>query len=163
MRLTPVPSIALLAVVPAVSCFASGHDFDAVVSAVEHRYQIHAQHVPMMGFASFCAHVATNGGVKGLRIAEFDHVANIASTEQLSQLVSASLSDEWQRFITDREGSDKLSVIFVQPDGDGMRMLIADMDHGELDVVRMELNGEQLAKWVREPQVEVHRRGYGAQ
>ena len=54
--------------------------------------------------------MATNGGVKGLRIAEFDHVANIASTEQLSQLVSASLSDEWQRFITDREGSDKLSV-----------------------------------------------------
>ncbi len=37
------------------------------------------------------------------------------------------------------------------------------MDHGELDVVRMELNGEQLAKWMHEPQVEVHRRSYEAQ
>ena len=44
-----------------------------------------------------------------------------------------------------------------------MRMLIADMDHGELDVVRMELNGEQLAKWVHDPQAEAHRRSYEAQ
>lgn len=30
--------------------------------------------------------------------------------------------------------------------GSGRTMHFADLDHGELDLVRMELNGEQLAK-----------------
>jgi hypothetical protein len=32
-----------------------------------------------------------------------------------------------------------------------MRMLIADYEDGELDVVRMELNGDRLRRWMREP------------
>jgi hypothetical protein len=32
-----------------------------------------------------------------------------------------------------------------------MRMLIADYEHGELDVVRMELDGDQLARFVHNP------------
>ena len=146
MKLTPILATALLVKVSTMSCAASGNDFDAVVSAVEHRYQVHAQRVPMMGLVSLCAHVATGGGVKGMHIAEFEHLTHIAGTEELSQLVSVSLGDQWQHFITEREGNHKLSVIFVRPEGDGMRMLIAEMDHGELDVIRMELNGQHLAK-----------------
>jgi hypothetical protein len=35
-------------------------------------------------------------------------------------------------------------------------MMIAEYDHGELDVVRMELSGDSLAKWMRDPQREAH-------
>jgi hypothetical protein len=35
-------------------------------------------------------------------------------------------------------------------------MMIAEYDHGELDVVRMELSGDSLAKWMRDPQGEAH-------
>jgi hypothetical protein len=31
-------------------------------------------------------------------------------------------------------------------------MMIADFDHHELDVVRMELSGDALAKWMKDPQ-----------
>jgi hypothetical protein len=37
-------------------------------------------------------------------------------------------------------------------------MMIADYDHGELDVVRMELSGDALAKWMKDPQGEAHHR-----
>ena len=163
MKLTPVVSLAVLVLAPVMGCAASNHDFDAVVSAVEHRYQVHAQRIPMMGFVSFCAHVATVGGVKGMRIAEFDHFSSIADTEELAQLVSENLGNTWQRFVTERGGNSKLSVIYVWPEGKNIRMLIADLDHGELDVVRMELNGDRLAKWMRERHMEAHQHSYEPQ
>lgn len=147
LLLLAVPALALPAMMSS-----SNNDFDGVVSAVEHRYDLHAQRIPMMGFVSLCARVATNGGVKGMRVAEFDHVSGIADTDELARVVSASLGEAWQPFVTDRHGNSGLSVIFVQPHGDAMRMLIADYEHGELDVVRMELNGRQLARWMDDPE-----------
>jgi hypothetical protein len=147
LLLLAVPALALPAMLSS-----SNNDFDGVVSAVEHRYDLHAQRIPMMGFVSFCASVATKGGVKGMRVAEFDHVSGITDTGELSRVVRESLGEAWQPFVTDRHGNSGLSVIFVQPHGDSMRMLIADYEHGELDVVRMELNGNQLAHWMNDPE-----------
>jgi hypothetical protein len=154
--------LATLTLLPAIGCAASNHDFDAVVSSVEHRYSVHAQRVPMMGFVSLCARVATGGGVKGMRIAEFDHLAAITDTNELSRLVGDSLGGEWQRFVTDRQGNGNLSVIFVRPEGQAMRMLIADYEHGDLNVVRMELNGDQLSHWMNDPEGHAHRHDYAS-
>ena len=153
--------LATFALMPAIGC-AANHDFDAVVSSVEHRYSVHAQRVPMMGFVSFCARVATAGGVKGMKVAEFDHVTSISDTNELALLVGDTLGSQWQHFVTDRHGNGSLSVIFVQPNGQAMRMLIADYDHGELDLVRMELNGEQLAHWMNDPEGHAHHHDYAS-
>lgn len=152
-------SVALL---PATGCSAASHDFEGVVTAVEHHYDIHAQRMPMMGFISLCARVSTKGGVKGMRIAEFDHVTAIHDTAELSRLIGDSLGSDWQRFVTDRHGNSGLSVIFVHPEGQAMRMLVADYDHGELDVVRMELNGDQLAHWMHDPEGHAHNHDYAS-
>jgi hypothetical protein len=157
-----LPLLATFALMPAIGCAASGHDFDAVVSSVEHRYSVHAQRVPMMGFVSFCARVATAGGVKGMKVAEFDHVTSISDTNELARLVGDSLGSQWQHFVTDRHGNGSLSVIFVRPEGEAMRMLIADYDHGELDVVRMELNGQQLAHWMNDQEGHAHHHDYAS-
>jgi hypothetical protein len=140
---------------------ASGHDFDSVVSAVEQRYSAHAERVPMMGFVSFCAHIATAGGVKGMKIAEFDNLPNAPGSAELESLLSNTLGGSWQRFVTDRSRNGDVSIIYVQPDGSAMRMLIADYEHGELDLVRMEVNGERLAHWVHDPEGSAHRHDYG--
>lgn len=153
--------LATSALMPAVGC-AANHDFDDVVSSVEQRYSVHAQRVPMMGFVSFCARVATAGGVKGMKVAEFDHVTSISDTNELALLVGDTLGSQWQHFVTDRHGNGSLSVIFVQPNGQAMRMLIADYDHGELDLVRMELNGEQLAHWMNDPEGHAHHHDYAS-
>jgi hypothetical protein len=139
---------------------ASSHDFDDVVSAVEHHYSAHAQRVPMMGFVSLCAHVASGGGVQGMKIAEIDNLPASSDPDELQTLVSQALGSQWKPFVTYRS-STELSMIYVQPNGSAMRMLIADYEHGELDVVRMELNGERLAHWVHDPEGSAHHHDYG--
>jgi hypothetical protein len=49
---------------------------------------------------------------------------------------------------------ERCHIIFVREKGDAMGMMIADYEHGELDVVRMELSGDALAKWMKDPQAE---------
>jgi hypothetical protein len=154
----------LVAVVLPMTVSAAGHhDFDTVVSAVEHRYDAHAERVPMMGFVSLCARVVTAGGVKGMKIAEFDHLTGVADADDLDKLVGDSLGGEWQRFVSQRERNGELNLIYVQPDGHAMRMLIADYAHGELDVVRVEVNADRLKHWIQDPEGSARRHDYGTE
>jgi hypothetical protein len=144
--------------VTTVGCRAAERDFNSVVSGLESHYQVHAQKVPMMGMVSLIARVATHGGVKGLRIAEFEHITADADTEHLFSVVRSSLDEGWQPFVTERSGhGGEQTVIFVRPCGDDMRMLIAEYDHSELSIVRLEMNGSELAKWARDPKGETRR------
>lgn len=171
-----VPVIVIATVVailfPVAGRAAARPDFDSVVSAVEQRYNGHVQRVPMMGLISFCAHVMTRGGVKGMKIAEFDHL-NIApekllvrgetaapDSSDLEALVRDTLGDSWRPFVVEHERNGEENIIYVQPDGSSMRMLIADYEHGELDLVRMEVNGDRLAHWVHDPEGSAHNHNY---
>lgn len=160
-----VPVLVTLAVVailfPVAGRAASHPDFDAVVSAVEQRYNSHAQRVPMMGLVSFCAHVATGGGVKGMKIAEFDNLPAAPDSAELEALVRDTLGDAWQPFVTERERNGEMNIIYVQPNGAAMRMLIADYEHGELDLVRIEVNGDRLSHWVHDPEGSTKHHDYG--
>ena len=149
MKLPALAAITLLAVIPAIGC-ASSHDFDDVVSTIEQHYAVHAQRVPMMGFVSFCAWGASRGGVKDMRIAEFDNLT-LGKSDDLSRLMRDKLGDRWQPFVTEREAGGQQDVIYVQPHGDFMRMFIADYDGNELNLVRLDLNGKRLQKWMRDP------------
>jgi hypothetical protein len=153
LRLTSI-AVLLLASATFYS-FAADRDFNGLVSELAHRYDAHATRIPMMSLVSLCARFATHGGVKGLRVVEFDEVGKTPDASELSSLVRNHLGPEWQPFINehDKDGKSQ-SVIFVREKGDALRMLIADYDHGELDVVRMELSGDSLAKWMKDPKNE---------
>lgn len=156
----PAILVAAAAIPVAVSA-GSGGDFDAVVSAVEHRYSSHAERVPMMGLVSFCAWVTTRGGVKGMRVAEFDHLSIAGDPAGLERLVRESLGSDWQPFVVDRSRRGDQSLIYVRPSGEAMRMLIADYEHGELDVVRIEINGDRLQRWIHDPEGSARHHDYG--
>ena len=145
-------SIVLLLVGATLYCFAADRGFDGLVSEVEHRYDAHATRVPMMSFVSLCARFATHGGVKGLRVAEFDDIKATVDVSELASLVRNHLGPEWQPFSQehDKQGESE-SIIFVREKGDAMGMMIADYDHNELDVVSLELSGDALAKWMKDP------------
>ena len=149
MKIPALAAITLLAVMPAIGC-ASGRDFDNVVSTIEHRYAVHAQRVPMMGFVSLCSFAASRGGVKGMRIAEFENLT-LGKSDDLSRLMRDKLGDRWQPFVTEREAGGQQDVIYVQPHGDFVRMFIADYDGNELNLVRLDLNGKRLQQWMRDP------------
>lgn len=153
LRLTSI-AVLLLASATLYS-FAADRDFDGLVNELAHRYDAHATRIPMMSLVSLCARFVTHGGVKGLRVVEFDEVGTTPDLSELSSLVRNRLGPEWQPFVNehDKEGKSE-SVIFVREKGDALRMLIADYDHGELDVVRMELSGDSLSKWMKDPKNE---------
>ena len=144
--------------------FAADRDFDSFVRELAHHYDVHATGIPMMSIVSLCARFATHGGVKGLRVVEFDDFKATPDVFELTSLVRNNLGPEWQPFIDERDKQDESqSIIFVREAGSSMRMMIADYDHGELDVVRMELSGNALAKWMKDPQGEAHPRDGKAQ
>jgi len=150
MKIPALAAITLLCtIVPVTGCAAS-HDFDNVVSTIEHRYAVHAQRVPMMGFVSLCSFAASRGGVKGMRIAKFDNLT-LGKSDDLSRLLRDKLGDRWQPFVTEREADGQQDVIYVQPHGDFMRMFIADYDGNELNLVRLDLNGKRLQQWICDP------------
>ncbi len=140
-------------------CSAADHDFNSVVSAVEHKYSVHAQRIPLMGLVGICASLKTHGGVRGLRVAEFDNVRGMDGKD-LYPLLRSRLGDEWQPFVMEVSGGQNhdgdQSVILVRPNGSSMGMMIADYDHGELDLVGMEMNGAALSKWLHDPERQQH-------
>ena len=152
---------AVLALVPVTGCAASGHDFDAVVSAVQARYPAQVQRVPLMGLVSLCARVVTGDGVKGMQVAEFENFRNAPDPAELDRLVSDTLGAGWQRFVMERDRDGNASLIFSQPDGEAMRLMIADYEHGELDLVRIEVNGKRMQRWLENPRGSARKHDYG--
>jgi hypothetical protein len=137
--------------------FAADRDFDGLVTAVAHRYDVHATQIPMMSAVSLCARFATHGGVKDLRVVEFDDFKAALNASELTSLVRNSLGPEWQPFLNEQDNKGgSQSIIFVRQKGNALRMMIADYDHHELDVVRMELSGDALAKWTKDRQSNAH-------
>jgi hypothetical protein len=140
-------------------CSAADRDFNSVVSAVEHKYSVHAQRVPMMSLVSIVASLKTHGGVQSLRVAQFDNMRRMDGKD-LYPLLRSRLGDEWQPFVTEVSGGQSRgadqSVILVRPDGSSMGMMIADYDHGELDLVGMEMNGAALSKCLHDPERQHH-------
>jgi len=135
-------------------CYAASHDFNSVVDGVEHRYSTQAHRIPMMGLIGLCARAYTHGGVKEMRIAEFEDLQPVDPAELFS-LVQSRLGDSWQPIVTERaqrkgNGDAGLSVVFARPSGRFMQLLVADYEHGELDLVRMGVDGARLSTWIND-------------
>jgi hypothetical protein len=151
MKLARLLLPAILVLAPVAARAAAPPDFNSLLSALEQHYSAHAERVPLMGFVSFCAWVSTGGGVRGMKVADFDHLPGHPDPAELESFVHATLGNGWQRFVTDHASGGELNLIYVQPHGSSMRMLIADYSNGELDLVRMDVNGKRLAHWMRHP------------
>ena len=143
--------LALLLLAPLHAWLSPRLGFNAAVAAVEQQYHPQQQHIPFQWFVSLCATISTGGGVRGLRVADFNHVNGVTTPQNLSALLSSHLSTDWHRMILSRDDASDFSLIYVRPEGRSMRMLVATYNHGELDLVRMDLNGQRLAHFVNNP------------
>ena len=65
----------------------TGTGFDAVVHGLASRYHGHTNHVPFMALISGVAGIATHGGVRGLHVAEIEHVDGPVDGAELNALV----------------------------------------------------------------------------
>ncbi len=146
-RLWLIPLFVVALLVPTGIVLASSGEgaFDGVVGSIESEYHVHATRIPFMGLASLIAGKATQGGVGGVRLAEFEHFSMHVDGEELNRMVEKKLGPGWERMIreTSRKGNEE-TLIFIHPEGNRMGMFIVDKDGDELDVVQVSVDPDHL-------------------
>jgi hypothetical protein len=146
-RLFWISICVVVAMIPVGVLAASGGEgtFDGVVNSIEGRYHVHATRIPFMALASMIANRATNGGVGGVRVAEFEHFSGPVDGDELNRMVEEKLGSGWERMIRDtsKHGQEQ-TLIFDRQDGRRMALFIVDKDGGEMDVVQVSVDPAHL-------------------
>ena len=135
---------------PAVMLAAgSGGGFDDVVSGIEQRYHVHANKIPFMGLISFAAGRATHGGVRGLHVAEIEHLDGPVDGEELTALVQKRAGSGWSRMIRETGRGGDQSLIYIRSEKEHIGMLIVDLNGHEMDIVQVSVNPDQLTEQIK--------------
>jgi hypothetical protein len=142
--LIPIGFVALAIPVAVLAAGGEG-GFDGVVSSIESRYHVRAERIPFMGLISLISRKATDGGVGGLHLAEFDHFTEPVDGEELNQMVVQKLGPGWERIIreTSRKGNEQ-TLVFIQPEGQRMGLFVLDLNGHEMDVVQVSVDPDHL-------------------
>ena len=141
-------SAAIIAGSPA---WASDFNFNRLVSNIENRYQIRHQHIPLIGLVSFCAHIATHGGVRGLHLADFENTESRIPTDDFDSFVQGQIGETWNVIVrTHEKATNEDTVIYARTDGSRFVLLIADLENGELSLVKVGVDANRLPKWLNE-------------
>jgi hypothetical protein len=136
--------VALL--VPVVVLAGSGEsEFDSVVHSIESKYHVRANRIPFLGVVSMISENATQGGVGGLHVADFESFPGPVDGEELNRLVAQKLGAGWGRMIreTSSKGNEQ-TLIFVHPGEKRMGLFIVDLDKNELNVVELSVDPRHL-------------------
>jgi hypothetical protein len=143
-----------------------GGGFDSVVRGIETHYNVHATKIPFLGLVSVVAGFATHGGVRGLHVAEIEHLHGPVDGAELNALVEERVGKGWQRMIREtthhKSGDaaqgeatrDDQTLIYVKPDGSRIAMLIVDLSGQDLNIVQVSVNPDQISQ-----QIAQHRHG----
>lgn len=142
--------VALLVVANVDASSRKSGGFDAMVKALSEHYSVHPKKIPLMWAVSLCARGATHGGVRGMRIAQFDHFGPLADQSEFEAMVASKLGDDWTPTVREHESNGNESLVYTREDGRLTEFVVITLDHGELNAVRMEMNPEQLSHWVNE-------------
>ncbi len=131
---------------------AKGNDLKSLERALETQYHLHAEKVPMMGFIGSFTKSTTKGGVRGMSVVTYENLPEGLDREGVATLIKAHLSESWSLMVRDHDGKEKGSddMVWVQPLGERMRMLVVSMEPDELDLVQMDLSPDELKKWTTE-------------
>ena len=159
--LIPVGFMALA--VPAAVLAGSGEGgFNGVVGSIESRYHVHAMRIPFMGLISMISHKATDGGVDGVHVAQFENFTKDVDGEELNRMVAEKLGTGWERIIreTSRVGKEQ-TLIFIHPEGTRMGLFVLDFDGHELDVVQVSVDPDHLNRKIGRYEHHRHERDDG--
>jgi hypothetical protein len=147
MRFAMLVAISLAAVMTPMILLAAGGGgggFDSVVHGIESRYHAHVTRIPFMGLVSGIAGIATHGSVRGLHVAEIEHMDGPVDGAELNALVEERVGKGWQRMIRETGKNGDQTLIYVKPDGNRMGLLVVDLDGHEMDVVQVSVDPAHL-------------------
>jgi hypothetical protein len=146
-----VKSIHVLLLVLCLSTlsFGADHEFRGVVHAIESSYGVHHMHIPLLGVAMFFARPE---GVSGLKLAIFENFNARTDPDDVKRIVERSLGADWYPFVRVRSKADaETTLIYTNPSGGKLRMMIVNVESSEATVVEMNLSERALKQWIDEP------------
>jgi hypothetical protein len=82
-------------------------------------------------------------------VAEFENFAANDDAAGFDETVRSSLGGDWSRMVRDWKEDGDESLVYVRAENNRIDMIVIDLDHRELDLVRMTMNPDQLARWTR--------------
>jgi hypothetical protein len=123
--------------------------FDALVRGLSTHYAVQPKTIPMMWMVSLGARGFTNGGVRGLRVVEFENFENDDAT-RFDETVRSSLGEDWSRMVREWKEDGDESLVYVRAENSRIDMIVVDLNRGGLNLVKMTMNPDQLAKWTRD-------------
>ena len=140
----PVGLAAVMTPMILLAAGGGGTGFDAVVHGIESRYGVRATRIPFMGLISGIAGISTHGGVRGLHVAEIEHLHGAVDGAEFNALVEERVGKGWQRMIRETSKDGDQTLIYVKPEGERMGLLIVDRDSQEINVVQVSVDPDHL-------------------
>jgi hypothetical protein len=150
LRVLGLALIFVLLLGAATLASAGDHEFRGVVHAIEGNYGVHHMRIPLLGFALFFVRPE---GISGLKLAVFENFHSPTAAADLSRLVEDSLGPDWHPFIRvkarDNGGNEgETTLIYANPTGGTMRMMIVNIEPSEATVVELKLNEHTIRRWL---------------
>lgn len=145
------PLVIILALAVTAPGAARDREFDAIVRALEARYDSSPTHIPMFGFANFLVKVARPSGATDLKLAIFADLRQpvFREEEDFTALVGESLGPDWHPFIRVHERRhDQWVCIYSNFAAGRWKLLIASLEQREAAVIRIRLNPGGMRNWV---------------
>jgi len=125
--------------------------FDDIVHAISDQLHARPVHIPFVGLVNFAAFVAHPAGVKHLGLAVFENLdpdenaaANVAKAIQMTD-------GGWRPFLK-VHGHSETVLIYMAPERNDCKLLLAAVENGEVTVLELKLNPEELQVWLNHPE-----------
>lgn len=148
---TKLGAVIAAVLITASPSWGADFDFNQLVSNIENRYQVRHQHIPLIGFASFCTHLYTHGGVRGLHLADFEDIGSRIPSEDFDSFIRGQLGETWSVIVRSHaKAKNEDTIIYARTDGNRYVLLIADLENGELSLVKVGVDAERLPKWLND-------------
>jgi len=145
---------ALILTLAALPAGAVERDFKALANAIETRFNVKREEIPMMGLVKFIARSASSGNVNGLELANFEGLEfSENNARDFAAIVSKVLDDNWRPMVRVlSRKSDEYTSIWVRSEKGQLRMMIANLERNEANVIELKVDADQLVKWIRDPE-----------
>jgi hypothetical protein len=133
------------------AAFAGEPEFQGIVHSIEATYGVHHVPLPLVGVALFFARPA---GAHGLRLAIFEGFKVPTDSDDFRHVIESSLGPGWYPFVRVRSKGDtngETTLIYANPNGGNMRMMIVNVESSEAQVIEMNLRDRDIKKWLKEP------------
>ncbi len=136
---------------------AGDHAFAEIVGAISSEYHARPVHIPFFGLAKTVVFVARPAGTRQIDIAIFEDLETEGhDSAALARRISEMAAPGWKPFVQVRSNvTGETTLVFVQSEKAGTRLLVAALQRREATVVQLKVNPDALRRWLDDPAGEI--------